>query len=222
MKILVIDVGGNNIKLITSERDDRVKIPSGSKRSADELMAQVKQTVADWYFDCVSIGTPGPVKQNRLVLAPINLGPGWLEMDFDQQFDKPVKLINDAAMQALGSYEGGEMLFMGLGTGLGTAMISRGHVLPLEVAHLPYQDGESFEHFVGKEGMKRLGKKQWNETVADVVQKLKDALCADYVVLGGGNAKKLKDLPEGARLGHNSNAFEGGFRLWRDETIVIP
>jgi len=222
MDILVIDIGGNNIKLITSDRDERVKVPSGPKQPADELMAEVKQTVADWDFDYVSIGTPGPVKENRLVLAPINLGPGWLEMDFAAQFDKPVKLVNDAAMQALGSYEGGVMLFMGLGTGLGTALISRGHVLPLEVAHLPYQDGNSFEYYLGKDGMKRLGKKRWNETVVDVVQRLKEALCADYVVLGGGNAKKLKDIPEGARLGHNSNAFEGGFRLWRDETIVIP
>jgi polyphosphate glucokinase len=222
MNILVIDVGGNNIKLITSDRDERVKVTSGPKQPADELMAEVGKTVADWDYDCVSIGTPGPVKENRLVLAPVNLGPGWLEMDFDAQFDKPVKVINDAAMQALGSYEGGVMLFMGLGTGLGTALISRGHVMPLEVAHLPYHDGKSFEYYLGKEGMKRLGKKQWNETVHDVVKKLKGALCADYVVLGGGNAKKLKDIPKGARLGDNNNAFEGGFRLWRDESIVIP
>ncbi len=216
MKILVIDVGGNNIKLLATGQEDRTKIPSGSSLTAQGMVDKVREATADWDYEAISIGCPGPVKDNRLVLEPVNLGSGWMDMDFDSAFEKPVRVINDAAMQALGSYEGGTMLFMGLGTGLGTAMVHDGTVCSLELAHLPYRKGETFEHYVGVAGLKRMGKKEWRIHVTEVVAHLKAAMCADYVVLGGGNSKKLDELPEGARLGHNNNAFVGGFRLWKN------
>jgi hypothetical protein len=168
----------------------------------------------DWEYDGVSIGYPGPVIRDKLALEPRNLAPGWVDFDFAAAFGKPVKLINDAAMQALGSYEGGRMLFLGLGTGLGSALIVDGVIAPLELAHLPYRKCRTFEDYVGLRGLVRLGKKKWTKAVADVTARLQAAMVADSVVLGGGNAKKLKRLPTGARLGLNTNAFLGGFRLW--------
>jgi polyphosphate glucokinase len=174
----------------------------------------VLQLVSDWTYDVITIGYPGPVINGRLALEPRNLGSGWVDFDFAAHFGKPVKLINDAAMQALGSYEGGRMLFLGLGTGLGSALIIENVVAPLELAHLPYKKGRTFEDYVGLRGLKRLGKKKWQKAVEDVVARLQAALVADSVVLGGGNAKLLKRLPPGARMGDNRNAFLGGVRVW--------
>src|SRR5262249_38724770 len=164
----------------------------------------------------VSLGYPGPVLHGKPVVNPKNLGGGWVGFDFARAFGKPVHIVNDAAMQALGSYQGGRMLFLGLGTGLGSAMIVHGLLEPLELAHLPYKKGKTYEDYVGLRGLKRLGKKRWRRAVADVVEKLQAAVEADYVVLGGGNAKLLRSPPRGARLGENSNAFRGGFLLWKE------
>jgi polyphosphate glucokinase len=216
MKILVIDVGGTHIKIIATGRRTRAKIPSGPKMTARQMVAGVCATTAGWQYDAVSIGCPGPVVHNRLTVEPVNLGGGWVGFDFNKAFGRPVKIINDAAMQALGSYEGGQMLFLGLGTGLGTALVSHhGNVIPLELAHLPYKNGHTYEDYVGLAGLKRLGKKKWLKHVGIVVAKLKFALQADYVVLGGGNARLIEKLPPDTRLGDNANAFRGGFRLWK-------
>jgi len=211
--VLVIDVGGTHVKVLATGRKEPVKIPSGSDMTAARMVKEVREAVAGWEYSVVTIGYPGPVLHNRPLTEPPNLGRGWVGFDFGKAFGCPVKLINDAAMQALGSYEGGRMLFLGLGTGLGSALIIDGVLEPMELAHLPYKKG-TYEDYVGLAGLKRVGKKKWRRHVADVVEKLKNALQADYVVLGGGNAKLLKELPEGARLGDNANAFRGGSRLW--------
>ena len=181
--------------------------------TAEEMVAGVRQAAAEWEYEAVSIGYPGPVLHNRPVAEPHNLGPGWVGFDFETAFGCPVKLINDAAMQALGSYEGGKILFLGLGTGLGSAMIVDGMVEPMELAHLPYRKA-TFEDYVGIRGLKRAGKRKWRRYVEDVVARLIAALEPDDVVLGGGNVHKLKKLPPGCRVGDNANAFRGGFRLW--------
>jgi polyphosphate glucokinase len=212
--ILVIDVGGNNVKLLDQRRDDLVKIPSGPQMTAREMVTQVRIAAAGWNFSAVTIGYPGPVVDGRPAKEPRNLGPGWVKFDFDKALGVPVKIINDAAMQALGSYEGGRMLFLGLGTGLGSALIVEGVLAPLELAHLPYRNARTFEDYVGMRGLERLGKKRWRHHVAVVSQFLMNALVADYVVLGGGNSRFLKDLPPHMRLGQNANAFRGGLRLW--------
>ena len=214
MKPLVIDVGGTNIKMLAKGEEDMRKFPSGPTLTAKQMVEGVLAATADWSYDAVSIGYPGPVTRGKPALEPKNLGPGWVDFDFAAGFGKPVKIMNDAAMQALGSYEGGRMLFLGLGTGLGSAMIVDGVIAPLELAHLPYKKGHTFEDYVGLRGLERLGKKKWQEAVEDVVARLKAALLVDIVVLGGGNSKHLKDVPPGARLGTNRNAFIGGFRLW--------
>ena len=213
-KVLVLDIGGTNVKLLMTGQQEPLKIPSGKAMTALRMVQEVKRVAKDWNYDAVSIGYPGPVIHNRPLREPHNLGSGWVSMDFAKAFGKPVKLVNDAAMQALGSYKGGRMLFLGLGTGLGSAMIVDGYLEPMELAHLPYKKGRTYEDYVGLRGLDRLGKKKWRSAVADVVTRLKSALEAEYVVLGGGNAKKLKDLPQGASLGDNKNAFLGGFRLW--------
>ena len=214
MKILVIDVGGTNVKILTTGQKDVVKIPSGTEMTAKMMVDQVKEAAKEWAFEGVSIGYPGPVVQGKPLLEPANLGRGWVDMDFAAGFGKPVRIINDAAMQALGSYDGGRMLFLGLGTGLGSAFVVDGVVAPMELAHLPYKKGRTFEDYVGIRGYKKYGKKKWAIAVDDVVARLKAAFVADYVILGGGNAKKLKKLPAGSRLGDNMNAFTGGFRMW--------
>lgn len=214
MKVLVIDVGGTNIKVFADGEAEVRKFPSGPTFTAKQLVDGVLQSVGDWNYDVITIGYPGPVINGRLALEPRNLGPGWVDFDFAGHFGKPVKLINDAAMQALGSYEGGRMLFLGLGTGLGSALIIDRVIAPLELAHLPYKKGRTFEDYVGLRGLKRLGKKKWQQAVEDVVSRLQAALVADSVVLGGGNAKLLKRLPPGARMGDNRNAFLGGVRVW--------
>jgi polyphosphate glucokinase len=216
MKVLVIDVGGTNVKVLATGQTEVRKIPSGSKMTAEQMVKDVQEATKDWDYDAVSIGYPGPVSQGKPLLEPRNLGPGWVDFDFAAAFKKPVRVVNDAAMQALGSYEGGRMLFLGLGTGLGTAMIVNKVVVPLELAHLPYRKRRTFEDYVGIRGLDRLGKKKWERFVHDVVARLKAALIADYVVIGGGNVKKLEQIPEGARVGDNSNAILGGYRLWED------
>jgi predicted NBD/HSP70 family sugar kinase len=214
-KILVIDVGGTHVKVrVTGRREER-KIDSGAAMTAAKMVRDVKGIVNDWDYDAVSLGYPGPVIHGRPVQEPHNLGGGWVGFDFRKAFGRPVQMINDAAMQALGSYEGGRMLFLGLGTGLGSAMIVDGILEPMELAHLPYKNGRTYEDYIGIRGLMRLGKKRWRQHVADVVERLKSALGAEYVVLGGGNSKKLKKLPRGARLGDNRNAFVGGARLWK-------
>ena len=217
--VLTIDIGGTNVKLLATGQKEVRKIPSGPSLTASEMAKQVKAAVKDWEFDAVSIGYPGPVVQGRPLREPHNLAPGWVKFDYRKAFGKPVKIINDAAMQALGSYKKGRMLFLGLGTGLGSSMIVDGVLQPMELAHLPCKKGKSYEDYLGKAGLERLGKKKWQKNVFEVVDQLRQAMQADDVVLGGGNAKKLTDLPDGVRLGDNSNAFIGGFRMWQDETV---
>src|ERR1051326_3342869 len=214
MRVLVIDVGGTHVKVLATGHKKPIAIPSGPDMTARKMAAAVRKAPDDWKYDAVSIGYPGPVVHNHPVAEPHNLGRGWVGFDFRKAFGCPVKIINDAAMQALGSYRGGRMLFLGLGTGLGSAMIVDGILEPMELAHLPYRKGRSYEDYLGIAGLKRLGKTRWRLHVNNVVGKLKDALEADYVVLGGGNAKLIKKLPPSTFLGNNRNAFVGGFRLW--------
>lgn len=214
-KILVIDVGGTHVKLLATGHRTPLKIPSGSDLTPRKMVTAVRKAAAEWPYSRVSIGYPGPVLNGKPVSDPHNLGRGWVGFDFRKAFGHPVKLVNDAAMQAIGSYAGGRMLFLGLGTGLGSALIADGVLEPMELAHLPYKNGRTYEEYIGLRGLKRLGKKKWRRHVADVVTRLRAALGADYIVIGGGNAKFLKKLPEGARLGTNANAFRGGFRLWQ-------
>lgn len=215
MKVLVIDVGGTNIKVLATGRKVPVKIPSGPKMTAGAMVRAVRKAVEGWTYDAVSIGYPGPVFHGKAVSEPRNIGGGWVGFDFKKAFGCPVTVVNDAAMQALGSYNGGRMLFLGLGTGLGSAMIIDGELVPMELAHLPYKKGKTYEEYVGKAGLLRLRKKKWRKHVVDVIAMLKAALEADDIVLGGGNAKLLKELPAGVRLGANANAFTGGYRLWK-------
>ncbi len=222
VKILVIDIGGNHVKLFATGRKVPVKLPSGPALTSAKMVKDVLQATAQWSYDAVSIGYPGPVVHNRPIAEPHNLGRGWVGYPFQESFGHPVRILNDAAMQALGSYEGGRMLFLGLGTGLGSALIVDGILQPMELAHLPYKKGRSYEDYVGIGGLKRAGRKKWTRHVMDVVERLKAALEPDYVVLGGGNAKLLRKLPPGARLGENSNAFRGGFRLWQEPKASGP
>jgi predicted NBD/HSP70 family sugar kinase len=221
MKILAIDVGGTNIKVLATGRRTPVKIPSGPGMTAQGMVDAVIKATADWKYDAVSIGYPGPVVQGQPLVEPHNLGRGWVGFDFKKAFHHPVRILNDAAMQALGSYEGGRMLFLGLGTGLGSALIIEGLVEPMELAHLPYKKGRTYEEFAGLAALERAGKKKWRRHVEEIAVQLKNALQADYVVLGGGNARLLKNVPRGIRLGKNGNAFLGGYRLW-DQRHAAP
>jgi polyphosphate glucokinase len=213
---LVIDVGGTSVKVLASGQQEPRKIPSGPTMTAHDMVEKVLAETRDWSFDRVSIGYPGPVLQGRLLKEPANLAPGWVSYDFGAHFQKPVKVVNDAAMQALGSYEGGRMLFLGLGTGLGSALIIEKVVAPMELAHLPYRKGRTYEDYLGKRGLKRLGRKKWEKAVFDVVALFKAALVVGYVVLGGGNVNRLEELPPDTRRGSNEHAFIGGYRLWVD------
>lgn len=222
-KILVIDVGGTNVKVLATGQKEPVKIPSGPDMTAKRMVSAIRAAAKDWDYDVVSIGYPGPVVHGHPLSEPHNLGGGWVGFDFRKAFGRPVKIVNDAAMQALGIYRGGRMLFLGLGTGLGSAMIVDGVLEPMEVAHLPYKKGRTYEDYLGIRGLKRMGKKKWRRRVAEIAEQLKAALEADYVVLGGGNSKLLKTLPPGTRRGDNSTAFAGGFRLWNTpELKAIP
>jgi polyphosphate glucokinase len=216
-KVLVLDVGGTNIKVQATGQKQPRKIPSGPDMTAKDMVRDVKAATRDWKYDRVSIGYPGPVTAGHPVREPVNLGGGWVGFNYKKALGCPVRIVNDAAMQALGSYHGGRMLFLGLGTGLGSAMIVDGILEPMELAHLPYKHGKTYEEYLGLRGLKRLGKKKWRKEVFKITEQLIGALQADYVVLGGGNAKKLKKLPPGARMGRNENAILGGFRLWAKE-----
>jgi hypothetical protein len=214
--ILVVDIGGTHVKLMISARERR-KFDSGARMTPGQLMRRLKQVVRGWKFDAVSIGFPAPVRNGRIMNDPKHLGPGWARFDFRKALKKPTIIINDAAMQALGSYRGGRMLFLGLGTGLGSAMVWQKTLLPLELGDLPYRDGKIIEQFLGKPGVSRLGERAWKSEVRHAVLQLKKSFVADYVVLGGGNAKRFKTLPEGIEAGHNRNAYLGGVRVWETE-----
>lgn len=219
MNVLVIDVGGTHVKILATGQKEPRKFDSGPTLTPEKMVVGLKALAADWKFDAVSIGYPGPVLHNRPVAEPHNLAPGWVAFDFESAFGRPVKIVNDAAMQALGSYNGGKMLFLGLGTGLGTTLIVDGIVEPMELGHLPYKKA-TYEDYVGIRGLEKHGVHKWRRHVADVVKLLVAALEPDDVVLGGGNVKKLAELPPGTREGDNANAFLGGFRLWEERKIT--
>jgi polyphosphate glucokinase len=213
MKVLVIDIGGTHVKVLATGQKEARHFDSGPALTPKRMVPKVRKLVADWKYDVVSIGYPGPVLRNRPITEPWNLGRGWTGFNFEAAFKCPVKVVNDAAMQALGSYKRGKMLFLGLGTGLGSAMIVDGCIEPMELGHMPYKKA-TFEDYVGLRGLEKYGKKKWRRNVADVVEKLVAALEPEEVVLGGGNVRKLKQLPPLCRAGDNTNAFLGGFRLW--------
>jgi polyphosphate glucokinase len=213
-RVLAIDVGGTHVKIRVSGLRETREFESGPTMTPRRMVARVRELAADMKYDVVSIGYPGVVVHGKIVTEPHNLGRGWVGFNFRKAFGRPTQVMNDAAMQAIGSYEGGRMLFLGLGTGLGSALVVDGTVAPMELAHLPYKRSRTYEDYVGDRGRRRLGAKKWRRTVADVVEQLSKALEADYVVLGGGNAKKLKKLPKNARLGSNEFAFLGGYRVW--------
>jgi polyphosphate glucokinase len=214
MKVLAVDIGGTHVKILATGRKQRREFPSGPSLTPGEMVRGVREVAGDWKYDVVAMGYPGAVMHDRPVMEPHNLGQGWVGFDYRRAFGRPVRIINDAAMQALGSYQGGKMLFLGLGTGLGSTLIVEGIVEPMELAHLPYKKG-TFEDYVGLRGLEKFGKKKWREHVTDVVARLAAALLVDDIVLGGGNAKKLDTLPPKCRLGDNACAFVGGFRLWQ-------
>ena len=224
MDILVVDIGGTNVKVRRSGQDAPLRIPSGSTMTPGTLMMRIAEETAGWAYDVVSIGYPGIVCDGALVAEPKNLGPGWVGFDFAAAFGRPVRVVNDAAMQAIGGYAGGRMLYLGVGTGLGSALMVEGVLQPLELAHLPYRKGRTFEEEVGREGRKRLKKKKWRRRVIDVVHRLATAMQADSVLLGGGKAKRLASridkLPPGTRIGSNEDAFAGGLKMW--ERALAP
>jgi polyphosphate glucokinase len=214
VKVLVVDVGGTHVKILATGKREPRQFVSGPTLTPRQMIAGVRKLAADWKYDVVSIGYPGPVLRNRPVSEPPNLGRGWVGYRYERAFRRPVRLVNDAAMQALGSYRGGKMLFLGLGTGLGSTMIVDGIVEPMELGHLPYKKA-SYEDYVGARGLEKHGRKKWRRHVTDVVERLRAALEPEYVVLGGGNVANLDTLPPGCRAGDNANAFTGGFRLWK-------
>jgi polyphosphate glucokinase len=218
MKVLVIDVGGTNIKMLASGQATARKFPSGPEMTPEKMVEGVLSATNDWDYDAISIGFPAPILCGQPMTEPVNLGPGWMGFDFAAAFRRPVKVINDAAMQALGSYQGGKMLFLGLGTGLGAAVIMDGVLEPLELGRFHYKK-HTVEYYVGKQGLKRQGRKKWQRCVEEIVERLVAALKPSDVVLGGGNAKELDPLPAGTRLGDNANAFPGGFRLWQEDVV---
>jgi|GEM_PF-56582 len=219
--VLTIDVGGTNVKLLATGEKDRRKFPSGRDMTPEQMVAQVKTLASDWQYDVVSIGYPGRVAHGRIVTEPHNLGPGWIAFDFEASFGRPVRILNDAAMQALGSYQGGLMLFIGLGTGLGSAVIAEGVVVPVELGHLPLKS-RTYEEYVGARALERVGKKKWRKHVAFGIARLIEAIHPDDVVVGGGNATNVKKLPPGCRFGSNALAFVGGDRMWEDMPSLAP
>jgi len=220
-KVLVIDIGGTSIKILASGQSEHRSFPSGRKLTPKQMVSGVKKLAAGWPYDVISLGCPTPVLRGRPIAEPYNLGRGWVGFDFGAAFRRPVRVLNDAAMQALGSYRGGKMLFLGLGTGLGSTMIVDGIVEPMELGHLPYKK-HTYEDYVGGAGLLRRGKKRWRRDVADVVERLIAALEPDETVIGGGNVKKLKTLPPHCRAGDNTNAFRGGFRMWDGTGRIGP
>jgi polyphosphate glucokinase len=222
MRVLVVDVGGSHVKVLATGHKVPVRFDSGPTMTAKMMVRGVREATSTWDFNRVSIGIPAAVLHGKLVSEPRNLGTGWVAFNFRKAFGCPVKIINDAAMQALGSYKGGRMLFLGLGTGLGTALIVDGVIEPMELAHLPYKHDRTYEEYIGEKGLKRLGKKQWRRHVFEIVDRLSAALEADDVVLGGGNVRLLRSLPKGVRLGSNAHAFAGGYRLWARQSRHGP
>jgi polyphosphate glucokinase len=222
MKVLVIDIGGTNIKVACTDMRVPIKIPSGPTMDAAQMTKDVLAATSGWTYDRISIGYPGPVTHDRPLSEPHNLAPGWIDFPYKKAFGKPIRFINDAAMQALGGYKGGRMLFLGTGTGLGSAMIFDGTVIPLEFAHLPYKNGYTYEEYIGLAGLQRRGKKRWRKSVLDIIERLQAALVCDCVLLGGGNAKLMKDLPNHVMLGANSNAIDGGLKLWDGPDPSLP
>jgi len=214
MNVLVVDVGGTHVKILASGQKDRREFSSGHKLTAKKMVAKVRALAADWQYDVVSIGYPGPLLHQRIAVEPHNLGKGWMGFDFAAAFGRPVKLVNDAAMQALGGYRGGRMLFLGFGTGLGTTLILDGVVEPMEIGHLPYKKA-TYEDYVGARALERMGRKKWRKHAIDVIERMRAAMVPDEVLLGGGNARHLEALSEGCRLGANADAFTGGVRLWQ-------
>jgi len=221
MNVLVVDVGGTHVKILATGQKEHRQVDSGPQMTARQMVSKVKKLARDWQYDAVSIGYPGPVLAGRPVAEPHNLGSGWVGFNFRKAFGRPVKIVNDAAMQALGSYKGGKMLFLGLGTGLGSAVVLDGVVEPLELGHLPYKKGV-FEDYVGVCGLEKHGRKKWRRYVADAVDRIVAAIEPDEVVIGGGNVKELKEMPPNCRPGDNANAFTGGFRLWEKEQKPKP
>jgi predicted NBD/HSP70 family sugar kinase len=215
MNVLAVDIGGTNVKLLATGQKEPRKFPSGSKLTPTAMVAGVKKLADDWSYDAVAIGYPGRVVDDTILAEPHNLARGWIEFDFKSAFHCPVHIINDAAMQALGSYQGGLLLFLGLGTGLGAALVAEGVVVPMELAHLPYKHG-TWEDYLGERSLKKRGRKKWEQHVHTAVARLQDAFAPDDIVIGGGNAKTLKKLPKGCRLGSNAHAFSGGFRLFEN------
>lgn len=216
MKVLIIDIGGTHVKVASSDKRVPIKIVSGPTMTAEQMAQQVLAATEGWKYDCVSIGYPGPVVHDRPLAEPHNLAPGWIDFPYQKTFGKPIRFINDAAMQALGGYAGGRMLFLGVGTGLGSAMVFDGIVIPLELAHLPYKKRRTYEEYIGLAGLELRGKKRWRKSVLDVIARLQAAFICDYVLLGGGNAKFMTNLPPHVIVGANINAIEGGIRLWQD------
>jgi len=212
--ILVVDVGGNNVKVALGDHAQPVKVPSGPKMTAAQMVADVKQATRDWQYSAVSLGFPGSVKQGQPAKEPANLADGWVAMDYARAFERPVRIVNDATLQALGAHEGGRMLFLGLGTGLGSTLVSDAGFDALEIAHLPYRKGKTYEDYVGARGLERLGKKKWTRHVLRVVELLREGLQADYVVLGGGQTKKLAAIPAAVKLARDDAAIVGGVRIW--------
>ena len=219
--VLVIDIGGSSVKILVTGQTAARSFKSGPTLTPKQMVSRVRKLAAGWTYDVVSIGYPGPVLAGRVIAEPPNLGPGWIGFDFARSFGRPVKVVNDAAMQALGSYRGGKMLFLGLGTGLGSTMIVEGILAPMELSHLPYKK-QTYEYYVGHAGLERVGRKKWRRHVADVVKRLIAALQPDDTVIGGGNVTKLDVLPPHCRQGENANAFRGGFRLWANDRVVLP
>jgi polyphosphate glucokinase len=221
MKVMVIDVGGTNVKVASNDMRVPIKIPSGPLMTAEKMAEQVLAATQGWSYDCISIGYPGPVVHDHPLAEPHNLAPGWIDFSYTKAFGKPIRFINDAAMQALGGYKGGRMLFLGIGTGLGSAMVFDGVVIPLELAHLPYKKGKTYEEYIGLAGLNLRGVKRWRKSVLDIVKRLQAALICDSVLLGGGNAKLMKNLPSNIILGANSNAIDGGIKLWQDSSTPV-
>jgi polyphosphate glucokinase len=216
MKVLVIDIGGSHVKVASTDMRVPIKIPSGPTMDAEQMARKVLAATEGWAYDCISIGYPGPVTHDHPLAEPHNLAAGWIDFSYKKAFRKPIRFINDAAMQAFGGYKGGRMLFLGIGTGLGSAMVFDGVVIPLELAHLPYKKRRSYEEYIGLAGLQLRGKKRWRKSVLDIIERLQAAMICDYILLGGGNAKLMKNLPSHVILGANSNAIDGGIKLWLD------
>lgn len=220
-RVLAIDIGGSHVKILATGHRTKREVESGPTMTAQQMVDAVKKLAEGWDYDVISIGYPGPVLHNKPVVEPANLGKGWCGFDFEAAFGHPVKVVNDALMQAIGAYEGGRMLFLGLGTGLGSALIVDSVAQPMELAHMPYKKGRTFEDYVGERGFEKRGKKKWTKAVFDVVERLKAALQPDYIVIGGGNVKRLDELPPDTRRGDNADAFPGGFRLWAKDGVQV-